>query len=101
MFLEQAKPELPAATITADQIEKLIQKQLQKSLPVSQSNDCLLPPDQAKEIMDQLDRLRSMFHPFSDQFSDVMGVIRALRGRNPKLGMEQPGFKAVIESRNR
>ena len=51
--------------------------------------------------MDQLDRLRSMFHPFSDQFSDVMGVIRALRGRNPKLGMEQPGFKAVIESRNR
>lgn len=96
----QHRPEsLPA--ITADQIEKLIQKQLQKSLPVSQSNDCLLLPDQAKEIMDRLNRLASMFHPFSDQFSDVMGVIRALRGRNPKLGMEQPGFKAVIESRNR
>lgn len=96
----QHRPEsLPA--ITADQIEKLIQKQLQKSLPVSQSHDCLLPPDQAKEILDRLDRLGKMFHPFSDQFLDVMGVIRALRGLHPNHGIEQPGYKAVIESMNR
>jgi prophage antirepressor-like protein len=84
--------------ITADQIEKLIEKQLRKSLP---NPDCLLPPDQAKEIMNRLDRLGKMFHPFSDQFSDVMGVIRALRGCNPKLGLEQPGYKAVIEPKSK
>ncbi len=95
VFLEQAKPELPAA-ITADQIEKLIQKQLQKSLPVKVAHDCLLPPDQTKEIMDRLDRLGKMFHPFSDQFLDVLGVIRALRGCNPKLGLEELGYRKVI-----
>jgi phage anti-repressor protein len=86
------------SSITADQIEKLIQKQLQKSLPVNMAHDCLLPPQQAKEITDRLNRLASMFHPFSDQFLDVMGVIRALHGRNPKLGLEQPGYRKVMTS---
>jgi prophage antirepressor-like protein len=90
---------LPA--IDVNQIEKLIQKQLQKSLPVSQSHDCLLPPEQAKEIMDRLDKLSRMFHPFSDQFADVMGVIRALRGCNPKLGLEEQGYRKVIDPKNK
>ena len=87
---------LPA--IDVNQIEKLIQKQLQKSLPVNMAHDCLLPPQQAKEITDRLNRLASMFHPCSDQFLDVMGVIRALHGRNPKLGLEQPGYRKVMTS---
>ena len=58
--------------------------------------DYLLPPDQAKEIMDRLNRLGKMFHPFSDQFLDVLGVIRALHGRNPKLGLEESGYRKVI-----
>ena len=60
--------------------------------------DYLLPPDQAKEIMDRLNRLGKMFHPFSDQFLDVLGVIRALHGRNPKLGLEESGYRKVMTS---
>jgi hypothetical protein len=67
-----------------------------QSVKLLPNQDCLLPPDQAKEIMDRLDRLGKMFHPFSDQFLDVMGVIRALHGRNPKLGLEQPGYRKVM-----
>jgi hypothetical protein len=99
VFLEQALPD--QSTIDVNQIEKLIQKQLQKSLPVSLAHDCLLPPQQAKEITDRLNRLASMFHPFSDQFADVMGVIRALRGCNPKLGLEEQGYRKVIDPKNK
>lgn len=75
-----------------DEIKQLTGQSV-KALP---NPDCLLPPDQAKEIMDRLNRLASMFHPFSDQFLDVLGVIRAMHGRNPKLGLEQPGYRKVM-----
>ena len=56
----------------------------------------LLPADQAKEITDRLNRLGSMFHPFSEQFLDVLGVTRALRGLHPRLGVHESSFKQLI-----
>lgn len=55
----------------------MIQAQLKKSLPVSLAHDCLLPPQQAKEITDRLNRLASMFHP-------VQRSILRCHGRNPR-----------------
>lgn len=56
----------------------------------------LLSTDQAKEITDRLDRLGRMFHPFSDQFLDVLGITRALRGLHPKLGVHESSFRQLI-----
>lgn len=55
-----------------------------------------LPADQEKEIKDRLDRLGRMFHPFSDQFADVLGVMRALRGLHPRHGTRQHKYVQVI-----
>lgn len=43
----------------------------------------LLPEAQAREITVRLERLGRLFHPFSDQAADVIGVLRALRGLHP------------------
>lgn len=87
---------LPNPSTQSEELAELIriQKRLLKSLP---NPDCLLPPDQAKEISERLDRLASMFHPFSNQFGDVFGVIRALRGLHPRLGTLEPGYRKVME----
>lgn len=56
----------------------------------------LLPEAQAKEITERLNRLGKLFHPFSDQFNDVMGVLRALRGMHPAAGMPEPGYRQLL-----
>jgi len=56
----------------------------------------LLPPAQAKEILDRLTRLGQLFHPFSNQFGDVIGIGRALRGLHPRIGVHEPGYRQVI-----
>lgn len=56
----------------------------------------LLPEAQAKEITERLDRLGKLFHPFSDQFNDVMGVLRALHGMHPAAGMPEPGYRQLL-----
>lgn len=58
--------------------------------------DYLLPPEQAKEIDDRLVRLGRLFHPFSDPFSDVIGISNALRGRDPKNRGVNPGYRQVL-----
>lgn len=57
----------------------------------------LMPVVQEREVMDRLDRLGKMFHPMGTQFADVVGVIRLLRGADPKTGQENGRFKAVIQ----
>lgn len=65
------------------------------AIPTMESS-YLLPPAQAKEITDRLERLGQMFHPSSNQFLDVLGVTRALRGLHPRLGMHEPSYRQVI-----
>ena len=55
-----------------------------------------LPEAQATEITERLDRLSQLFHPLSQPFSDVMGVMRALRGLHPKLGMYEASYRQVL-----
>lgn len=91
---------LPDQTIQEEELVKLIRKQIQETLPKSlpaPAQDHLLPPEQAKEISERLDRLSRVFHPFSDQFADVLGIMRALRGLHPKHGLEVAGFRKVVE----
>ncbi len=57
----------------------------------------LLPEAQAKEITERLDRLGKLFHPFSDQFSDVNGVLRALRGLHPNFGAHEPSYRQMLQ----
>ncbi|SFM56472.1 KilA-N domain-containing protein [Nitrosomonas communis] len=90
IFLEQVKPE----STQAEQIAKQVSKHLQRALP---SQDCLLPEHQQKEILDRLHRVWEMFHPFSKQFMDLLGVIRALRGCHPDYGIDEPSYRAVIK----
>lgn len=59
--------------------------------------DTLLPEAQAKEINERLNRLIFLFHPFSSPFADAHGIQRALRGLHPKLGMDEPSFRQVLE----
>lgn len=55
-----------------------------------------MPPAQAREVIDRLDRLGKLFHPFSQQFSDVTGIGRALRGMDPKVGNRHHGFLPLL-----
>ena len=56
----------------------------------------LLPETQATEITERLDRLSQLFHPLSQPFSDVMGVMRALRGMHPVLGQPKAGYRQML-----
>ncbi len=59
--------------------------------------ESFLPPAQARDIADRLARLGMLFHPFSEQFGDVAGIGRSLRGLHPRLGMRDPSYRQVIQ----
>ncbi|MBB3103741.1 Bro-N domain-containing protein [Azomonas macrocytogenes] len=65
------------------------------SLP-SMDSSTLLPAAQAKEITDRLNRLGHLFNPLSEQFGDVLGIRRALRGLHPRIGLPQSDYVEVI-----
>lgn len=73
-----------------------IPKELWRPKGECESPGHLLPPVQAKEILDRLTRLGQLFHPFSNQFGDVIGIGRALRGLHPRLGVHEPDYRQVI-----
>ena len=56
----------------------------------------LLPVDQAREIVDRLDRLSMVFHPFNPYAVDVYGIRRALQGCHPRVGTEQRDYVRVL-----
>ena len=64
-----------------------------KPVPMS----ALLPEAQAKEIEVRLKRLGWLFHPTSQQFQDVNGILRALRGLDPRFGSETPGYRQLLK----
>lgn len=55
-----------------------------------------LTPQQVEEITQRLDSLTRLFHPHSQPFADVMGIARALRGLDPKLGARAPAFVPLL-----
>ncbi len=55
-----------------------------------------LTPQQAEEITQRIDNLTRLFHPHSQPFADVMGIARALRGLDPKLGARVPAFVPLL-----
>ena len=42
------------------------------------------------------ERLCRLFHPFSDQAGDVIGVLRALRGLHPNSSAHTPGYLQLL-----
>ena len=61
------------------------------------SRSCQLPTAQIDAITSRLQRVSSVFHPFSDQFADCMGLFRALRGNDPQLGHRRQDFIAIVQ----
>lgn len=55
-----------------------------------------MPARQITEISTRLDRISTLFHPFSDQFVDIIGIKRALQGLDPKLGMKNEGWTQIL-----
>lgn len=55
-----------------------------------------LPKKQADEILVRLNRVSKIFHPFSDQFGDLNGVVRLLQGLNPDVGRKEKGYVELI-----
>lgn len=55
-----------------------------------------MPSQQMQEISARLERLGKLFHPFSDQFVDVLGISRALRGLDPRMGASKAGWVEVL-----
>ena len=55
-----------------------------------------LSHEQVQEITVRLEKLKAMFNPLGDPFSDALGVHRALRGLHPKLGMKEPGYLQLL-----
>ena len=58
--------------------------------------EAILKGEQAREIEDRLGRLMGLFHPMSAPFGDALGILRALRGLHPRLGMSEPGYLPVL-----
>lgn len=65
--------------------------------PALPAQSSLIPPEQAEEIMIRLNRVGKIFHPFSDQFCDLNGIARLLRGLHPNLGTQEKGYVKIIE----
>lgn len=63
---------------------------------VDEEADKPMPTQQVQEICARLDRLGKLFHPFSDQFVDVLGISRALRGLDPRMGASNVGWVEVL-----
>ena len=59
--------------------------------------DTLLPEAQAKEIEVRLNRLGWLFHPTSQQFQDVNGILRTLRGLDPRFANEVPSYRQLLK----
>lgn len=57
---------------------------------------CELPPEQAHEINQRLNRVMSIFHPFSDPFQDLLGIGRLLRGCAPNTGLPVSNYKSPL-----
>lgn len=57
-----------------------------------------MPAAQSHDIAERIDRLESLFHPLSPQFSDVVGIRRTLLGLNPKLGSPEHGYCKLISA---
>jgi prophage antirepressor-like protein len=55
-----------------------------------------LPHQQAQEVTERLERLSLVFHPHSQQASDVFAIGRALRGLNPKTGTADANYRQVL-----
>lgn len=77
--------QLPAAKF--DEAVKYLKKIPAKTTPkrqvqaLPQPENWLLPREQQRLIEERLNRVMGIFHPFSDQFLDLLGVYRLLRGR--------------------
>ncbi|AVS67850.1 hypothetical protein C8245_21195 [Paracidovorax avenae] len=56
---------------------------------------------QVEAITTRLDRLGRLFHPLSDQAADLVGILRALRGRCPVVGMQEAGFMEILPAPRR
>lgn len=65
--------------------------------PALPAQSFLIPHEQAEEIMIRLNRVGKIFHPFSDQFCDLNGIARLLRGLHPNLGTEEKRYIKIIE----
>jgi phage anti-repressor protein len=65
-------------------------------IATNRGEKALLPLEQAEAIICRLDRISRIFHPFSDQFIDLNGIRRLLRGRNPLTGLPNNRYRAVI-----
>lgn len=63
---------------------------------VDEEADKSMPNQQMQEIRTRIERLGKLFHPFSDQFVDVLGISRALRGLDPRMGGSMPGWVEVL-----
>lgn len=70
---------------------------LDKEMSIPVLGNSFIPEQQANEIKIRLDRVRSIFHPFSEQFMDLNGVARLLRGLDAKLGTAERGYVKLIE----
>lgn len=73
-----------------------IDKQMAVWEIVAEEDGKTMPAQQAMEISTRLERLGKLFHPFSDQFVDVLGLSRALRGLDPKVAARNAGWIEVL-----
>lgn len=55
-----------------------------------------IPASQIEEISTRLDRVGKLFHPFSDQFADLLAIKRALRGQDPRAGFKNEGWMEIL-----
>lgn len=55
-----------------------------------------LPHQQAQEITERLDRLSMVFHPHSQQATDVFAIGRALRGLDPVTSAPNINYRQVL-----
>lgn len=70
---------------------------LDKEIPVPTLGSSFIPEDQANEIKIRLNRVGKIFHPFSEQFMDLNGVVRLLQGLSPNVGCKKKGYVMLVE----
>lgn len=92
--IEQATPDQISTAL--EYVTDVLEGELMAPEPELLAYQNSMSEEQQHEILIRLGRLSRLFNPISEQFSDVNGVVRLLKGLNPRLGTEEIDYSKVI-----
>ena len=78
-----------------DVLQGVVVMDEKKSITHSVTKAYEMPPEQRSELDERMNRMMGLFHPFSEQFGDVLGIGRIIQGMNPRTGLKENNYLSI------